>query len=469
MRRNVLRLQRLIGQLLDLARLDAGQIKVCAQRTEAVGFLDVIVQSFTPLADRNGVSLVYTPATERFEGYLDRDLTEKIVSNILSNAFKWTPAGGEIIVSLESDPQAPATLLVRVSDTGSGIPADQLARIFERYNRGEHDHAGFGIGLAFVKELVELLRGAVAVESDVGAGTTVTVRLPMSLETFAGAEILEESGPEQTAPATTASVTAGGLEAVIRPADPLLLIIEDNADLRRYLREGLFGDYTLLEAEEGSSGLAVALERIPDLVICDVMMPGIQGIEVCRRLKADERTSHIPLILLTGRARGDDRVKGLEAGADDYVTKPFDMQELRARIVNLLEGRRLLRAKYEVSSPRQIPLSADERFIARVREAIEQRLSDARLDTASLAREMAMSRMQLNRKLQALTGRSTHEFIRFLRLTRAAEMLHAHAATVTEIAYAVGFNNVSHFAVAFRQQHGCRPSDYAASQSHAGR
>ena len=468
MRRNALRLQRLIGQLLDVAKLDAGQIKVAAQRTDAVSFVDGIVRSFTPLADRNGVTLVYKPAGDHLEGFLDRDLTEKILSNILSNAFKWTPTGGEILVDIEPDTATSCGLVIRIADTGSGIAPEQLERVFTRYHQGDQERTGFGIGLAFVKELVELLRGSVAVESELGGGTTVTVRLPFSREVFGQDEVLQiierEGAPPELRSSSTASDTAQALEAVIRPAEPHLLIVEDNADIRRYLREELHADYTLLEAPDAPTALSVALDRIPDLVICDVMMPGMDGFEVCRRLKGDERTSHIPVIMLTGRARGDDRIKGLESGADDYVCKPFDMLELKVRITNLLEGRKALRAKYVGVAARETrtgAVSADERFLARVREAVEERLSDAQLDTASLARHLALSRMQLNRKLHALTGRSTHDYVRHLRLRRAAQMLSCQSGSVTEVAYAVGFNNVSHFALAFRQEHGCRPSDYA--------
>jgi signal transduction histidine kinase/DNA-binding response OmpR family regulator len=476
MRRNILRLQRLIGQLLDLAKLDAGQITISAQRTDAVGFVGTIVRSFTPLAERNGVTLLFNPMEGDLKGYMDRDLTEKILSNILSNAFKWTPPGGEIVVGLTREPAPQCGLSLTVSDTGSGIAPEHLEHIFTRYHRGDPMHSGFGIGLAFVKDLVELLRGTVAVASEPGSGTTVSIRLPLSRDAFGEGELLaaqegDEREPEGH-PSTTASDTAQGLEAVIRPAEPLLLIVEDSADLRRYLCEELNATYTVLEAPDGESGVGLALERIPDLVVCDVMMPGIDGCEVCRRLKIDERTSHIPVILLTGRTLGDDRIRGFEVGADDYVAKPCDMLELKVRINNLLEGRKALGAKYggALSLPiaEDRPPSADERFLGRVREAVEQRMADAHLETASLARELAMSRMQLNRKLHALTGRSTHDFIRHLRLVRAAEMLRTHSGTVTEIAYAVGFNNLSHFAVAFRQEYGSRPSDYAARRARGG-
>jgi DNA-binding response OmpR family regulator len=215
--------------------------------------------------------------------------------------------------------------------------------------------------------------------------------------------------------------------------------------------------------------MKLAFERIPDLVLCDVMMPGIDGCEVCRRLKADERTSHIPVILLTARSLCDDRIKGLEAGADAYMAKPCDIVELKVRIGNLLEGRRALRERYLHigTSGAETAVSAEERFLGRVRSIVAERLSDARLDTASLASQLGLSRMQLNRKLQALTGRSTHVFIRRLRLDRAAEMLQGRSGTVTEVAYAVGFNNLSHFARAFRQEHGVRPSEYAAEKAHA--
>jgi DNA-binding response OmpR family regulator len=250
---------------------------------------------------------------------------------------------------------------------------------------------------------------------------------------------------------------------------PVLLIVEDNVDVRAYIRDYLEQDYQIIEAIDGEDGLAISAEKIPDLIISDVMMPKMDGYELCRRLKTDERTSHIPVILLTARAGGENKVEGLETGADDYIIKPFDARELQVRVKNLIEQRRKLRERFrkEITlQPKDIAItSMDEQFLKKAMEVIEQNLSDPEFSTEVFAKGVAMSRMQLNRKLRALTDQSTHEFIRTYRLKRAAQLLQHRAGTVSEICYDVGFNSLSHFAKVFREQFGQSPSEYA--ESHA--
>jgi CheY-like chemotaxis protein len=254
---------------------------------------------------------------------------------------------------------------------------------------------------------------------------------------------------------------------------PLILVVEDNADLRHYMREHFGAGYRVLEAHDGEAGLERAIEAVPDLVISDLMMPRMDGLELCRRLKTDQRTSHIPVILLTARAGGDSRVEGLETGADDYLTKPFDPRELRVRVRNLIEGRQKLREQFgrQVTlEPKAIAItSADEKFVARAIEAVEQHLGDPDFSVERFEEAMTMSKLQLYRKLKALTDQSPGEFIRNLRLKRAAALLAARSGSVAEITYEVGFNNLSYFAKCFRAAYGVSPSEYANGAAAVGK
>jgi DNA-binding response OmpR family regulator len=248
---------------------------------------------------------------------------------------------------------------------------------------------------------------------------------------------------------------------------PFILIIDDNSDVRRFIRSHLDQDYHILEAADGAEGLQKAIEKMPDLIISDVMMPKMDGIELCRQVKTDERTSHIPVILLTARASGESKVEGLETGADDYITKPFDARELLVRVKNLIEQRRKLRERFrrEMSlQPREVTVnSMDEQFLQRALDIVEKHLSDSEFGVETFSKQIGMSRQHLNRKLQALTTHSANDFIRIVRLKRAAQLLEKKSATVTEIAYEVGFNNPAYFAECFRKEFGRSPSQYARS------
>jgi len=283
----------------------------------------------------------------------------------------------------------------------------------------------------------------------------------------AAAEVFAETGPALVAIDAELLSAAAGVEAPAGggPADrPLVLVVEDNADVRRYLRSYLDKEYRVEEARDGSAGLERARASMPDLVLSDIMMPVMDGTAMCKALKEDERTSHIPVILLTARAAEESKLEGLELGADDYILKPFDARELLARVKNLIELRKKLREKYRqqvIMKPGDVSVaSTDQRFLVKLNAAIEEHLGEAEYDTEELAHDMCMSRMQLNRKLHSLTGHSTHELVREFRLERAAELLGKHAGNVSEVAYEVGFNSLSHFARVFRERFGVAPSDY---------
>ena len=505
--RNAQRLLRLINQLLDLSKLEAGRMKLEAKAEEVASILKVLLASFASLAERKKIALEFHAPEQPLFVDLDRDKFEKIITNLLSNAFKFTPEGGSISVTAavgeEQDAESRAQSIagmkrprpsargaqqfscVRISvrDTGCGIPADQLEKIFDRFYQLDdshtREHEGTGIGLALTKELVELHRGKILVESELHQGSAFTVLLPVS----SGAKMEDrglrvEEGESRMADRESMSEDQGSSieppassikdQAPSHRADkrPVVLIIDDHADMRSFMREQLNGAYHILEAQDGAEGLQRALEKMPDLIVSDVMMPKLDGMELCRRLKTEERTSHIPVVLLTAKATGESKVEGLETGADDYVTKPFEAKELHARVKNLITQRRKLRERFRremILQPAEVTAnSMDEQFLQRALHIVEEHLVDAEFGVETFSQKMAMSRQHLSRKLHALTEHSANDFIRVIRLKRAAQLLEKRSATVTEIAYEVGFNNPAYFAECFRKQFGRSPSQYAA-------
>jgi signal transduction histidine kinase/ligand-binding sensor domain-containing protein/DNA-binding response OmpR family regulator len=518
--RNAHRLLRLINQLLDLSKLEAGGMKLQAAQGNIVPFVKGIAQSFQSSAGRRSVALNVETEGDEIEAYFDRDKLEKILTNLLSNAFKFTPEGGSVAVSIqchaersEESRAAPNTgrddersrsmtqaahdtlrlrpaqttsgaalrvtregyVTITVSDTGIGIPADQLDKIFDRFYQVDasqtREQEGTGIGLALTKELVELHHGTISVRSEVGKGTEFTVRLPLGREHFKDAEVVEAIGEQEGQAVVVAAVEATHesplrverTEVVAEKSLPLVLIIEDNADVRAYMKEYLITSYQVFEAHDGAEGIEKAKETIPDLIISDVMMPKKDGYELCKTLKLDEKTSHIPIILLTAKAGTESKIEGLETGADDYVTKPFDAKELLVRVKNLIELRRKLRERFskeQVLRPGEIAVtSIDDAFLQKVRIAVEQHIGEEGFGVEELAREVNMSRSQLLRKLTALTGLSVRDFIRYIRLHRAWDLLKQNAGTISEIAYTVGFRSPAYFTKCFHEQFALLPSD----------
>ncbi len=362
---------------------------------------------------------------------------------------------------------------ISISDTGIGIPAAELPRVFDRFYQVDssqtREHEGSGIGLALVKELVELHHGEISVQSVVGEGTEFIVRLPLGRSHLKDEEIavmpqradIREDGHE--VPEITVKEEGKSEEATVQETGgqkPIVLLVEDNADVSAYIKEHLSG-YHVIEARDGMEGTVKALEAIPDLIISDIMMPRRDGYELCRILKSDEKTSHIPIILLTAKATSEHKIEGLETGADDYLVKPFDSRELVVRIRNLIALRQKLRERFRVTlKPGEVTVtSMDDMFLKKLIAAVEQRMGDERFDVEDLALELNMSRMQLHRKVSALTNQSAGEFIQYMRLHRAMDLLKGNAGTVSEIAYNVGFNDPSYFAKRFQALFGILPSE----------
>jgi signal transduction histidine kinase/ligand-binding sensor domain-containing protein/DNA-binding response OmpR family regulator len=494
--RNSHRLLGLINQILDLSKLESGEIQLQVTKIDIIQYLKGLVLTFSPLADRKKVMLTFTSEEDFLTGYVDRDKLEKIVTNLISNAFKFTPEGGEIFITLKApnskyqmsnkspipNSQFPANntnlVEIEISNTGPGIPNNQLDKIFDRFYQAENnykkDGEGTGIGLALTKELVELCHGEISVNSTPNIKTTFTVNLPITRQYFSEDELvvsqpadgIQEPGTRIQDPESRNGHRTGVYDHT--PSDnmaPMILLVEDNPDVTAYISGFMANDYRIITAEDGKDGLKKAMDKYPDLIISDVMMPLMDGFEFCEKVKSDERTSHIPVILLTAKADLDSKIRGLEYGADDYVTKPFEARELQIRTRNLIEQRRKLREKFSALvdlNPADIAASSmDEQLLKRLLEVFEDHMEEPDFSIEQFARHIGMSRIHLNRKIQALTNLSTRDFIRTLRLQRAARLLEQASGTVSEIAYKVGFNNLSYFSRTFRKHFGKLPRDFA--------
>jgi DNA-binding response OmpR family regulator len=371
-------------------------------------------------------------------------------------------------------------LQLSVADTGIGIPAGQVSRIFERFHQVDtsttRDYEGTGIGLALVKELVDLHGGKISLESHEGSGTTFSLALPLALvppSITQPDELLSKRPSNPVAPLphsrreTIAEGSISTQEAAIH-----ILVVEDNAELRHFIGQNLGKEYAVREAENGLKGYEQAVSTIPDLIISDVMMPGLDGVSLCQKLKTDERTSHIPLILLTAKADMESKLKGLETGADEYLTKPFHLEELLLRIRNLLESRKRVQERFGKQTqlnPQEIPVTTtDERFLQRVVSVLEVHLDNADFDVEAFSKEIGLSRTHLHRKLTALTGQAPNEFVRTFRLKRAARLLEQQHGNVSEIAYSVGFSTLNYFTKCFKDYYGVSPSEYVRRQTPSG-
>jgi signal transduction histidine kinase/DNA-binding response OmpR family regulator len=480
MQRNANRLLSLVNQMLDLSKLDAGSLKLELVEGDVIRELRQVVLSFSSRADRKKITYTYSFNPSSFSTWFDHDKLEKILTNLLSNAFKFTPEEGTITVevSVKQGKQHPVTrkihdmLVIRVSDTGRGIPADKRDKIFERFYQldqsSQPDQVGTGIGLALTRELTELMHGTISVESEMEKGTSFAVDIPLGKDHLNGNEYTLKKG--ELIPRKIVSETGEeGIPPIPEEKEenldqPLLLVVDDHADIRTHIREHVEADFRVVEAEDGIQGAEKAYQCVPDLIVTDLMMPNRDGVEMTRILKTDERTSHIPVIMLTAKASVEDRIEGLETGADDYITKPFHMKELKVRIGNLVEQRKRLREKYRkelILEPKEIAVnSTDERFLVKAMDVIEKNLGDPDFNIEKLQGEVGMSRVQLFRKTKALTDHTPNDLIRTYRLKRAAQLLEQDFGNVAQVTYEVGFNNLSYFAKCFREQYGVNPSEY---------
>ena len=461
--RNARRLLALVNQLLDFRKLEMRELRLYPSMGDIVSFVKEITCSFTDMAGAKHIHFNFTTSIESLQISFDPDKLERILFNLLSNAFKFTPEQGSIQVMIAREAQF---VSIMVKDSGIGIPYEDQDKIFERFF--QHDvpgsilNQGSGIGLAISKEFVRLHQGTISVASEPGKGTCFTVLLPVNSEinepVISQDELLLEQAMEE-APDVTGKTTR---------KKPVVLIVDDNDDIRFYLKDNLRRNYTVYEAVNGAEGWEKTKQLQPDLIVSDVMMPVMDGMELCRTLKHDKQTSHIPVILLTARSAAEPRLEAFQAGANDYVTKPFSFEMLQSRIRNLLaqqEAMRKLFQKQVEVNPSEISItSVDEQFIRQAIETVEQHISDPAFSVEDMGRALHMSRVALYKKLLALTGKSPLDFIKTIRLKRAAQLLEKSQFTISEIAYEVGFNNPKYFARTFKKEFGLLPSEYAAQK-----
>lgn len=476
MHRNASRLLALVNQLLDLSRLEAGTLRLKGHHQSLREFISFIASQFSSMADSKSITF-QVQTDQPVSLFFDPDKLEKIITNLLSNAFKFTPTGGTITLTITQHEPAErfknGYAEITVDDSGPGIEAEHLGKIFDRFYQADtsstRNYEGSGIGLALTQELVRLHQGSITVTSTPGKGTCFIVRLPLGTAHLKASDI--EYTETKVHPFTLSNEPVEVVEherEAEESSHPSVLIVEDNADLRFYLQDNLKNSYEIHEAANGEEGMAVAMEIIPDLILSDLMMPKMDGLQLCQKLKSSEKTSHIPIILLTAKADIETKLEGLHIGADDYMAKPFDARELQARIHNLIEGRKQLQLKFSQQfnlSPSEIKVeSIEDHFLKKVKSTIEARMGDSTLGVDGLANEVAMSTIQLYRKLKALTGHTPNELIRNLRIERAASLLRQHAGNVSEVAYQVGFNNMSYFAKCFREKFNKLPSEFLNSE-----
>lgn len=476
--RNTKHLDRLINQLLDFRKLETGSLKLELTRGDMVSLVSNTVESFEEFAREKQVTLKFHSLKKKIEALFDPDKVETIVNNLISNALKYTEEGGQVSVQLSlvfasddedalNDVQEKQYIEIAVKDTGKGIAQTNIEKIFTRFFRvdSKNENSGTGIGLALVKELVKLHKGTVYVISRPGKGSKFTVRIPYETEFVS--DLAEESQAETKVSITDQQfVPEEGLE---KSDSRIMLIVEDNPDVRYFIKSHFDSVYTVYEAKNGREGWDTAIKVIPDVIISDILMPDVDGYEFCKRIKKDERTSHIPILLLTALHSREHEIEGLSCGADDYVTKPFDIAILETKIENMLSVRAALREKYTrelILRPTDVVItSPDERFLQKAMEVVERNISNADFDIESFASEVGVSRMQLYRKFSALTDMTVKEFVRSIRLKRATQLLLEKKLTITEIAFAVGFKDLSHFRKCFHREYGMSASDFIYQQS----
>ena len=481
--RNALALQQLVSNILDFRKIQNGKMELKLYRFDIVKTLTTWVGDFQLTAERKQIRLHLDVDDLKgsHEMIADQEKISRIVFNLLSNALKYTPAGGEIFVSLKDEG---ANLRLDVRDTGKGISQDEADKIFERFFQAKGAASGTGIGLALVKSFVELHHGEARVESELGKGSDFIVVIPRKQE---GDSQVIHNDVDIVDNSANASASEGKNvvdESVLQYIDdgdrsrgkvqqlvsentnrPTVLVIDDNTDIRQYERTLLQDEYIVLEAADGKEGLAVALKEVPDLVICDVMMPVMDGLEFTKQLKTNTATSHIPVIMLTAKNLEEHRAEGYEHGADSYITKPFHSKVLLARIENLLRQRQLLKHLYQGTKETEKEISEslledrDKQFLKQLQAIIQKNLSDSEFGVEDMGQQIGLSRVQLYRKVKAMTGSSVVDLLRKARLAKARRLLETRSMSVSEVAYEVGFSAPSYFTKCFKEEYGMLPGD----------
>ena len=466
--KNVAVLLRLVNQILDFRKFEDGKLQLRLSQFDLHASLLEWADAFRTLSFRKHIHFqIDADADTDFTVTADAEKLERIVYNLLSNSFKFTPENGQISMHLSSCTKngEPAVRL-QVTDTGVGMPAEHVRHIFDSFYQIDVHHAGSGIGLALVKSFVEMHHGTISVDTTEGQGTCFTIEIPAC-----------QSGtldPDTTRSAVLTNLKEGAvlaadqetLQAVAPESTPddkeTILVIDDNLDIRDYVRSVLQDEYNVIEAANGQEGLQQAMKYVPDAIICDVMMPVMDGMECCRRLKSEVQTSHIPVMMLTAYAVDEQKIKGYECGADSYISKPFSARLLTVRLRNLIENRRRLQSLFadisNVSLQKTPVAEVDKGFLEKLHRLIEERLSDPDLSVEELGEQIGLSRVQLYRKTKALCGYSPNELLRIARLKKAASLLASTEKTISEITYEVGFSSPSYFTKCYKEYFGENPT-----------
>jgi len=489
--RNSDRLLELVNQMLDLSKLENGKVNIQKQQGDIVAYLRYIVESFQSFAESKEIKIYFHSDLEEFVMDFDAEKIQRIIINLLSNAVKFTPAAGKVFVTVgklisKASRAQEQQLQIQIKDTGKGIPKDQLEYIFDRFHQlddsNTREQEGTGIGLALVKELVKLLEGHISVKSNStlnhkDQGTEFTLLFPVSNKVsnvLSPDKLNKYKAPIKldTSDLNSYLEKEGG-DLPLEVHKPKVLLVEDNLDVITYIVSCLEDQYEIVVAKNGEEGIETAIANTPELIITDVMMPIKDGYEVCHTLKSDERTNHIPIIMLTAKADVDSKLKGLEKGADVYLSKPFNKKELLLRINKLLELRKKLQSYYfslmasgnEVSvvGEKTIAPKEENQFVVKLKTLVESNLGNFDLNLEFICKELGMSQSQLNRKTTALVGISPNKFIRFIRLNNAKILLTDPSNNISSVAYQTGFNDPSYFGRVFKKQFNVTPLEWKES------
>lgn len=461
--RNVQILLRLVNQILDFRKYETGKMEFTPVPLNLLQCFGEWNDSFQAAARRKHIHFSFDsmPGAD-YHTLADAEKMERIYFNLLGNAFKFTPENGKVTVRL-SALQKEGTPFFRftVANTGSLISAEHIRSIFDRFYKIDRHHTGSGIGLALVKAFVEIHGGIIEVESDERQGTVFTVDLPVrtcEAETGVASAPVEASAPDRV----DNLLREDEAENFNDPSKPSVLVIDDNADIRAYVHTLLNSEYSVIEAADGTEGIRKAMKYVPDVIISDVMMPGIDGIECCRRLKGELQTCHIPVILLTACSLDEQRIQGYAGGADSYISKPFSSQLLLTRIRNLIESRRRMKQFFgdRQTLAKEDICDMDKDFVERFKSLIEAKMGDSELNVEDLGKEMGLSRVQLYRKIKSLTNFAPNELLRMARLKKAASLLASSDMTIAEVGYEVGFTSPSYFTKCYKEQFGESPTEF---------
>jgi signal transduction histidine kinase/DNA-binding response OmpR family regulator/streptogramin lyase len=482
--RNAQRILRLINQLMDMRKIDRGQMHIKARETDMVGFIKDVMQSFEYMAQKKNINFSFNPCSPELKVWIDLNNFDKVLFNIFSNAFKFTSEQGEIEVELMqgADPTASGPLKnyfsISVTDTGPGIDAEQIELIFERFyqieNEVTHSNYGTGIGLHLARSLVELQQGSIHAENRTDrSGSRFIIRMPMGNAHLEAAEIEIMSGEAPMAGFVysrkdnlfeTDECLGDDADSVQARTKYRILIVEDDVEISRYISAELAPLYKVSQMYNGRDALEFILKEAPDLVISDILMPRMDGITLCRKIKSNVRINHIPVVLLTAKSSDEDHLEGLETGADSYLVKPFNPEILLKTVANLLGNRERLKGKLQSQTEGRITSvqikSYDEALMDRILKAVNSNISNPNLNGEMLSIDIGISRVHLHRKLKELTNQSARDFIRTIRLKQAGELLAGKKLSVSQVYEAVGFSNLSHFSISFREFYGMSPTEY---------